>query len=430
MKLLDAVNSLLVGIGQEMVSDLNSPDALMAKQTLDFVLGEIPYESEDFALDYEHLPQAVYNYVVTRAGRKFQTDAVSSEALYQFTAEDETRAKRMLIRKKLIPKALRREVDEELSELLSFAAKVPSSLKDNLALLKLQGLLFSDVNEYVLNADTVMKAYTDFKKRLIVTKDVPDEVLEATAKQLFGKYGFSGVTPTDISTPSKITQTLQAMAAYEFQKSILEPDNYVITEAEKNQDELDLRLAIIANRLMPPALYTRVSEEFISTYAYTQSEFNAVINEYIISKAMFRLQSILIPDEKQRPISIEDMDNAEASLITNLIVPKAIYERADKEIKIELGISADIPENDIPEAVKMYARYKGAFLHQPTAIINPRKYVISNDTLIRLKALASQSLPTLSLMNSSGVSRILDKDNNPSATTSSTQTRYRLKVNL
>ena len=129
-----------------MVGDLNSPDALMAKHTLDFVLGEIPYTRDDFVLDYESLPQEVYNYVVTRAGRKFQNDAVSSEVLYQFTADDEVRAKRMLIRKKLIPKAIKAEVEEELSELLSFAARVPNSIKDNLALLMLQGLIFADPN--------------------------------------------------------------------------------------------------------------------------------------------------------------------------------------------------------------------------------------------------------------------------------------------
>lgn len=430
MKVLEAVNYLLVSIGQEVVEDLSQPDALMAKQALDFVMGELPYDAEDFAMDYERLPLPVYNYVVIRAGRKFQTNMVSSEVLHQFTQEDEANAKRLLIRKKIIPKALKREVEEELNELLSFAAKVPQAIKENLALLKLQALLYISPEEYVLSEQSVTQAYVDFKKRLIVTKEVPMEVLKATAKHLFGKYGFSGVIPIDVTEPNHISATLRAMAAYEFQKSILAAEDYVIADAEKNQDELDLRLAIIANRLLPSALYARVENEFISTYGYTQSELTSIMEEYIYQKAMFRLQSILVPDERQRPISIEDMDNAEASLITNLIVPKAIYARAYAEIKLELGIAPEVSEEAIPEAVKVYARYKGAFIHQPTAIMNPRKYVISEETLMRAKALAGQSLPTLSLMSAKAVSRIVDKETSPSATSAATKQKYRLEVKV
>lgn len=430
MRLLQAINTLLVSIGQEMVDNLDEPSALMAKHTLDFVINELPYDTSDFQLDYESLPREVYNFVVVRACRKFQTSMISSEELHKFTQEDEASAKRMIIIKKIIPKSIQRDVEDELSELLSFANKVPKAIKDNLALLKLQGLLFLNSEEYPLNVESIERSYIDFKKRLIVNKDIPDEVLLATTRHLFAKYGFSGVIPQASEVSSKITDTLRAMATYEFQKSILAPDDYVITEAEKNQDEIDLRLAIIANRLMPSALLTRVRDEFIASYGYTQSELTGIMKEYITNKAMFRLQSILIPDEKQRPISVEDMDNAEASLITNLIVPKAIYFRAFEEIKLELGINSDILPEEIPEAVKLYAKYKGAYIHQPTAIINPRKYVLTEDMVIRQKALASQSLPNLSLLNTNSTKRIIDKDSSPTPTTPSTRARYRLKVGL
>ena len=144
--------------------------------------------------------------------------------------------------------------------------------------------------------------------------------------------------------------------------------------------------------------------------------------------AMFRLQSILIPSEAQRPITTEDMDNAEASLITNLIAPKALYNRALREVKIELGIEEGVEDSEIPEAVFSYARYKASFLHQPTAIISPRKYVLDEMMIVRAKALAGQSLAPLSFMNSKSVSRILDKENNPEAVTSSVRPKYRLKV--
>ena len=280
---------------------------------------------------------------------------------------------------------------------------MPNSLKQNLALIKLEAILFAKVDEYPLSIESVERSYLDFKKRLITKREVPNEVLEATAKELFAIYGFSNVIPIDISNPSNITQTLRTLACYNFQKSILSTDDHVISDAEKNQ-------------------------KFIYTYGYIPSEFNSIITNYILNKTMFRLQSILIPTEAQRPITLEDMDNAEASLITNLISPKVIYERALREIKIELGIEEGVEDKNIPEAVFNYARYKASFLHQPTAIINPRKYVLDEMTLIRAKALAGQSLSPLSFMSSKSVSRILDKDNNPEAVTSSVRAKYRLKV--
>ena len=413
-RIKDAVNTILLSVGQEMLEDMNDPSALMAKRMLQNAIDELPYTNDDFAYNgintLNSMPIEVYNLVVAVAGRKFQTNVVSSEVLHEFTAEDEAYNKRAIIRKKLIPKNIQAEVDTELSELYSFSALVPKSLKQNLALIKLEAILFAKVDEYPLSIESVEQSYQDFKKRLITRREVPMEVLEATANS------------------SNITQTLRTIASYNFQKSILSPDDYVISDAEKNQNELDLRLAIIANRLYPPELYAKVSDEFIATYGYTQSEFNSVINDYILNKTMFRLQSILIPTEGQRPITTEDMDNAEASLITNLIAPKALYNRALREVKIELGIEEGVEDSEIPEAVFSYARYKASFLHQPTAIISPRKYVLDEMMIIRAKALAGQSLAPLSFMNSKSVSRILDKENNPEAVTSSVRPKYRLKV--
>ncbi|QPH88698.1 hypothetical protein [Campylobacter concisus] len=431
-RIKDAVNTLLLSIGQEMLDDMDDPSALMAKRMLQNAIDELPYTNDDFTYNeietLNNMSIEVYNLVVAVAGRKFQTNVVSSEVLHEFTVEDEAYNKRAIIRKRLIPKNIQAEVDTELRELYSFSALVPNSLKQNLALIKLEAILFAKVDEYPLSIESVERSYLDFKKRLITKREVPNEVLEATAKELFAIYGFSNVIPVDISKPSNITQTLRTLACYNFQKSILSTDDYVISDAEKNQNELDLRLAIIANRLYPPELYIRVKDEFITTYGYIESEFNSIIEDYILNKTMFRLQSILIPTEAQRPITLEDMDNAEASLITNLISPKIIYERALREIKIELGIEEGVEDKDIPEAVFNYARYKASFLHQPTAIINPRKYVLDEMTLIRAKALAGQSLSPLSFMSSKSVSRILDKDNNPEAVTSSVRAKYRLKV--
>lgn len=428
----DAVNTILLSIGQEMLEDMSDPSALMAKRMLQNAIDELPYTNDDFAYNgidtLNNMPIEVYNLVVAVAGRKFQTNIVSSEVLHEFTLEDEAYNKRAIIRKRLIPKNIQAEVDTELNELYSFSSLVPNSLKQNLALIKLEAILFAKVDEYPLSIESVEQNYQDFKKRLITKREVPMEVLEATAKELFAIYGFSNVIPTDLSNSSNITQTLRTLASYNFQKSILNPDNYVISDAEKNQNELDLRLAIIANRLYPPELYGKVEDEFIATYGYTPSEFNSVINDYILNKTMYRLQSILIPSEAQRPITTEDMDNAEASLITNLIAPKALYSRALREVKIELGIEEGVADSEIPEAVFSYARYKASFLHQPTAIISPRKYVLDEMMIIRAKALAGQSLSPLSFMNSKSVSRILDKENNPEAVTSSVRPKYRLKV--
>ena len=284
-RIKDAVNTILLSVGQEMLEDMNDPSALMAKRMLQNAIDELPYTNDDFAYNgintLNSMPIEVYNLVVAVAGRKFQTNVVSSEVLHEFTAEDEAYNKRAIIRKKLIPKNIQAEVDTELSELYSFSNLVPKSLKQNLALIKLEAILFAKVDEYPLSIESVEQSYQDFKKRLITRREVPMEVLEVTAKELFAIYGFSNVIPTDLSNSSNITQTLRVIASYNFQKSILSPDDYVISDAEKNQNELDLRLAIIANRLYPPELYAKVTDEFIATYGYTQSEFNSVINSSI-----------------------------------------------------------------------------------------------------------------------------------------------------
>ena len=271
-RIKDAVNTILLSVGQEMLEDMNDPSALMAKRMLQNAIDELPYTNDDFAYNgintLNSIPIEVYNLVVAVAGRKFQTNVVSSEVLHEFTAEDEAYNKRAIIRKKLIPKNIQAEVDTELSELYSFSSLVPKSLKQNLALIKLEAILFAKVDEYPLSIESVEQSYQDFKKRLITRREVPMEVLEATAKELFAIYGFSNVIPTDLSNSSNITQTLRIIASYNFQKSILSPDDYVISDAEKNQNELDLRLAIIANRLYPPELYAKVTDEFIATYGY------------------------------------------------------------------------------------------------------------------------------------------------------------------
>ena len=42
----DAVNTLLLSIGQEMLEDMNDPSALMAKRMLQNAIDELPYTME------------------------------------------------------------------------------------------------------------------------------------------------------------------------------------------------------------------------------------------------------------------------------------------------------------------------------------------------------------------------------------------------
>ena len=166
-RIKDAVNTILLSVGQEMLEDMNDPSALMAKRMLQNAIDELPYTNDDFAYNgintLNSMPIEVYNLVVAVAGRKFQTNVVSSEVLHEFTAEDEAYNKRAIIRKKLIPKNIQAEVDTELNELYSFSTLVPKSLKQNLALIKLEAILFAKVDEYPLSIESVEQSYQDFK---------------------------------------------------------------------------------------------------------------------------------------------------------------------------------------------------------------------------------------------------------------------------
>lgn len=426
---LDAVNTMLLSIGEEAVTDLTEPSAQMAKTTLDFVLNELPYTTNDFPFSYDKLPKEIYNYVVLKATRRFQNQMVGSEVIYQFTAEDELEAKRKIIIKKLVPVDLLTEVETELNEQSDLGSLAPLSLKKNLALLKLQALLFSNPQEYIVSNERVEMELTEFKKKLIVNRQVPLSLVQNVRADYFARYGFSGVIPENILTLDDVTQTLRVLATYEFQKSILKPDEYVITPEDKAQDELDLRMAIVVNRLIPEDLHNKAELEFLRTYGITDAIYiTPVMREYILNKALFRLQSILIPNVDQRPIKQEDIDDSEATLLSRLIVPKELYDRVYEEVKVELGIDPTLTDDVIPEAVRVYAKYRSALIHQPTAVRYPSKYIISEKDVIKAKANASGSLPSQSLMDNISVSRLVDRENTPEATSGSTSTKYRLKV--
>lgn len=427
-KLLEAVNTMLVSIGEETVNDLVEPSAVMAKMTLDFVLNELPYTIEDFPFNYDQLPKEIYNYVVLKATRRFQNQMVGSEVLYQFTAEDELESKRKIIKKRLVPKELIAEVEAELNELSDLGSLVPISLKKSLALLKLQALLFSNPQEYIVPSEKVEMELNEFKKKLIVNREVPLSLVKNVRADYFARYGFSGVIPAVVNTLSDVTQTLKFLATFEFQKAILSPDNYVITPEDKAQDELDLRMAIIINRLIPEDLYAKTEIEFLRTYGFEVMELTPVMREYILNKALFKLQALLIPNSDQRPLKQEDIDDNEATLLSRLIVPKEIYDRVYGEVKVELGIDSTIDDSLIPEAVRVYAKYRSALIHQPTAVRYPSKYIISEKDVIKAKANASGSLPSQSLMDNISVSRLVDRETSPEATSGSTTTKLRLKV--
>lgn len=428
-KLLKAINTMLVSVGEETVDNITEPSAIMANTTLDFVLGELPYTNDDFELSYDGIPTEVYNYVVLRATRRFQNQMVGSEVLYQFTAEDELEAKRKIIAKKLVPKELILEVEAELNEQSDLGSLVPSSLKKSLALLKLQALLFSNPQEYIVSNERIDIELTEFKKKLIVNRKVPLSLIQNVRADYFARYGFSGVIPTVVNTLADVSQTLKVLATYEFQKSILKPEDYVITPEEKAQDELDLRMAIVINRIVPEDLHNKTELEFLRVYGIVDPvELTPVMREYILNKALFKLQAILIPSPDQRPLKQEDLDDNEATLLSRLIIPKDIYDRVYEEVKVELGVDPTLTDDVIPEAIRIYAKYRSALIHQPTAVRYPSKYIISEKDVVKAKANASGSLPSQSLMDNISVSRLVDRENTPEATSGSTQTKLRLKV--
>ena len=69
-----------------------------------FVLSSLPYTDLDFERKLSELPSEVYNYVVVKASRRLQAITIGSETLNAFSESDEMDAKRLIIRKKIIPK--------------------------------------------------------------------------------------------------------------------------------------------------------------------------------------------------------------------------------------------------------------------------------------------------------------------------------------
>jgi hypothetical protein len=430
-KILEAVNIILASVAEEQVTDLTEPQALMAKSTLEFVLTELPYNSEDFNINYEEMPPEVYNLCVVRAVRKFQASNVGSEILHQFSQEDELSSKRVLIRKKLIPKALLLEVDEELEAMLPFdRSEIPKSLKDNLGILKFQSLMFSKPEEYVLSAEAVDRQLMSYKKNLILTRNVPLHIIKRVRDDYYSRYGFTGAIPIDVTSMDDASQLIKVMATWELQKVILSVDDYVISQDEKSQDEIDFRMALVTNKLYPQDLYLKVEAEFTATYGYTVSEQTALMKEHILFLTMWRLQATLIPQTDDRPFTVEDLAGAESALIVNLITPKALYERVLNEVKTELSIEEGVQDSDIPEAVFTYAKYRATFIHQPSAIRDPRRYVIDRQMVMRAKANASHALPAQSMMNSTSVSRLVNNDELPEVTAGNPVNTYRLKMSV
>ena len=426
---LNAVNLMLTAIGEGMVTNIEEPEAKLALQSLDFVLSSLPYTDLDFEKNLSELPSEVYNYVVVKASRRLQAITIGSETLNAFSESDEMDAKRLIIRKKIIPKTLLREVEEELEELLSYADSVPKSLKGDLALLKLQALLFVDVETYIISVDSVKENYIDFKKRLIARREVPKEIIEATNKELFSRYGFSKAIPMEVLEGTNIPSIVRHIASFNFQSSILPAENAVISVEERNQYEVDFRVALIVNKVFPRELYDKVMLEFVNVYGITPSEHTSVVEQYLRTKTMYNLQTMLIADEKIRPISAQAMENAEISLITHLIVPKNIYERTYELTKTELSIDPQIDDADVPKEVKEYALVKAAIKHQASCVFNPSKYVFGVEDLVRFKANAWQSLPKISLLNNSNTNSLVNNTMLRTATSdSNVKSAFRLKV--
>jgi hypothetical protein len=63
-----------------------------------YVFNHPIYVTARWALNFEELPETAKTYIVTRASRLFQTKAMGSETLNQFTQADEARARAALLR--------------------------------------------------------------------------------------------------------------------------------------------------------------------------------------------------------------------------------------------------------------------------------------------------------------------------------------------
>jgi len=258
------------------------------------------------------------------------------------------------------------------------------------------------------------------QKHLIQSRIIPSTILEATRIKLYSKYGFTNAIPSITLTSNAFTSL---MATYEFQKTWLKPDEYVITSDEIYREEADFRVSLIANRIVPNAVLEDEINEFISVYGMLYTEMPSHILEYCKLKAAYKMQPVLIDKSERYVLKMEDIDNIEASLLTKLIVPLELYNKMLDEAFIDLGLGYldEITRTAYKanEYITEYAKYKAAYYHQGSVIRYASKYVYTDKDIIKAKMRASKSMGNPSMLDNASVSRVTDRTNTPSPTAGS-----------
>lgn len=261
------------------------------------------------------------------------------------------------------------------------------------------------------------------KKQLIQTRVIPSAVLESTRLKLYSKYGFTGAIPKLVNTSNPL---VDLQATYEFQKTWLKPDEYVISENELYREELEFKVALIANRIVPNSVLEDEINEFISVYGYIYSELTSHMMEFCKLKAAYKMQPVLIDKTERFVLKLEDIDNVESSLLTKLIVPKELYNKMLNEAFLDLGLGYldDVTRDayKLNEYIVEYAKYKAAFYHQGSVIRYASKYIYTEREVLKAKVRASKSLGNPSMLDNISVSKIVQRTQTPTPTSGSSST--------
>lgn len=335
---LQALNLMLLTAGELEVTDINDPNASFAKPPLAFAIAELPYDSSDFALDFESLPSLIQTYVLTRATRKFQLSVVGSAEFLVYSEVDELLSKKNIVASGLIPNSMLKRTQDKLQAQFGFAidATVTSSGFYPFVLLQAtydfqKAWLAADY--IVVTPEEIAIAEEDFRVSLIASRILPDKLVDQVARQFMSTYGFTFTQVT-----SDILTHIKLVAAYKLQPSIIRtPERYVIKPQEIDNSEASLLTRfVLPNQLVQAQIIVAQAELGIADGVVLTTSFL----RYVEIKVAERWQYSVIKYASKMPFTERDVLQAKA---------KAINSFANASMLDNVSVSRVIDRENTPE---------------------------------------------------------------------------------
>lgn len=327
---LEAINLMLLTAGEAGVTDLSDPHAQFAKTPLAFAIAELPYDSTDFALNFESLPPIIQTYVLTRATRKFQLSVVGAAEYLVYSEADELLAKKNIIAYRVTPNAVLKSVQDKLKSRFGFAVDPTDTASDFQQYVILQAAFefqaaWLPSEFYVITPEEIAIAEEDFRVALVASKTLPVSVLDEEANIFISTYGYA---PTELT--EQIIDHIKLKAAYKAQPVLIRnQERYVL----KPQDLDNSEASLVISRILPKPLIADIT-------LIVRDELGLALDApltletiyYIQVKAAEQWQYSVIRYASKMPFSDRDVLVAKAKALNSLGVSSLLESKGVKRI--------------------------------------------------------------------------------------------------